>query len=198
MNRMKKTVLAIIAAAACALPVHAEDRDPALTRDDPAGAAQAQDAPAGARREEVRKKIEAIRMWRLTEELKLDEAASARLASVLSSFDQQRKDIRRSQRETMRELRTLLNTARPDEAKLKTALDRMEHAHATMQALRNKELTSAKELLTIEQQARFVLFQAEFMHDMRRMISGARGDGPGMGMGRGPGRGRMQAPEGQQ
>ena len=45
-------------------------------------------------------------------------------------------------------------------------------------------------MLTVEQQARYVIFQQEFRREMRGMISGARGNGPGQGspgMGPGPG-----------
>jgi Spy/CpxP family protein refolding chaperone len=198
MNTARIVILTAIAAAICVAPVYAQNRDPGQATVDEAWAGQASpdNSPSPARREEVRKKIEAIRIWRLTEELKLDETTSARLASILSSLDQQRKDIHREQMDRMRELRVLVQASKPDEAKLKTALDKIEHVHNTMQALRNKELASAREILTIEQQARFVLFQMEFMRDMRKMISGAHGNGQGMGPGRGigPGRGRMQTP----
>jgi hypothetical protein len=46
-----------------------------------------------------------------------------------------------------------------------------------MQELKNKEISGLKNLLTIEQQARYVIFQQEFMREMREMIHDARGDG---------------------
>jgi hypothetical protein len=46
-----------------------------------------------------------------------------------------------------------------------------------MQELKNKEMSSLKNLLTIEQQARYIIFQQEFIREMRSMIHGARGDG---------------------
>jgi Spy/CpxP family protein refolding chaperone len=139
--------------------------------------------PSEERREEVRKKIEAIRIWRLTEELKLDTNTSAKLSSLLSSLDQKRRDTMREQMEAMRDLRSLLKTAKPDEAKIKPLLEKLEKNHHEMQALRNKEFKGLKEILTVEQQARFLVFQQEFQREMRDMISGARGKGPG-----GPGR----------
>ncbi len=143
------------------------------------------------KREEVRKKIEAVRIWRLTEELKLDENTAAKLSAFLSSFDQQRRDIVREQMATMRELRHALKASKPDEAKLKAALDKLEKNRHAMGDIRDKEIAGLKNILTTEQQARFLIFQQEFRHEMQRMIAGARENAPGRrppGNGRTPGR----------
>jgi Spy/CpxP family protein refolding chaperone len=139
--------------------------------------------PSEERREEVRKKIEAVRIWRLTEELKLDTNSSAKLSSLLSSLDLKRRNTMREQMETMRDLRSLLRTAKQDEAKIKSLLEKLEKNRHEMQGLKDQELKGLKDILTIEQQARFLIFQQEFQREMRDMISGARGKGPG-----GPGR----------
>jgi Spy/CpxP family protein refolding chaperone len=133
------------------------------------------------KREELRKKIEAVRIWRLTETLKLDAATSAKLSSLLSSYDQQRKNIMREQMETMKTLRRALKTSKPDEAKLKAALEKLVQNRHAMDELRDREISGMKEILTIEQQARFVLFQQEFRREMLGMIAGAREGGPGPG-----------------
>jgi Spy/CpxP family protein refolding chaperone len=139
--------------------------------------------PSEERREEVRKKIEAVRIWRLTEELKLDTDSSAKLSSLLSSLNLKRRNTMREQMEAMRDLRSLLRTAKPDEAKIKALLEKLEKNRHEMQGLKDQELKGLKDILTIEQQARFLIFQHEFQREMRDMISGARGKGPG-----GPGR----------
>src|SRR5450759_5168050 len=45
---------------------------------------------SGEKREAVRKKIEAVRIWRLTATLKLEAGTSAKRSALLSAFDQQR------------------------------------------------------------------------------------------------------------
>lgn len=164
-------------------------------RGDPGG------APSEERRENIRKKVEAIRIWRLTEELKLDEKTSARLAALLGSVEQKRRDLTRENRETMRELQASLKSGSPDERKLKASLDKLEKNHREMMEIREKEMKGLKEILTVEQQARYVVFQREFIREMRGMMDGARGGGQGpgtrgggigrgMGSGTGPGYGR--------
>jgi len=129
------------------------------------------------KRAEIRKKIEVVRIWRLTETLKLDAGTSAKLSSLLSSLDQQRRDIQREQMETMRTLRLSLNSPKPVESIIKIDLDKLEKNQRAMQELRNNELNSIKNLLTIEQRARYVIFQHDFMREMRGMIHSARGSG---------------------
>lgn len=132
-------------------------------------------APPPERREEIRKKIEAIRIWRLTEELKLDEKAAAKFFPVLSSLTQRRGELLRENGEAQRELRLYLESDRPDEKKIKASLDRLERNHHELMRLQEKEIEATKDYLTIEQQARYFLFQQDFQREIREMISGARG-----------------------
>ncbi len=153
-----------------------------------------QNAPDAKKREEVRKKVEAVRMWRLTEELRLDEKMSARLASFLSSIDEKRRGLMRERMETLRDLRVVVKTTdRPDEKKMKTFLEKLERIRAEMMELESKEQSGIKDILTVEQQARYVVFQHEFRREMRGMIEGAREGGAGM---RGPGTGGGMGPHG--
>lgn len=159
-------------------------------------------APSEEKRDEVRKKVEAVRIWRLTEALKLDSQTSAKLSSLLGPLDQQRQDLMREHMLAMRVLRQALKAKKPDQEKIKTALETIEKNRHALDGLRDKEISGVKDILTIEQRARFVLFQQDFRREMLGMISGARGGGPGRGKTGGPGapgdqtpRGPRQAPE---
>lgn len=144
-------------------------------------------------REEVRKKIEAIRVWRMTEALKLDEKTAAKFMPIISSIEQRRAELMQEQMQAMRELRQGLASGRPDEKRLKAALEKIERNYRDIMKLREKEIEAAKDYLSIEQQARFLVFQHEFQREMRSIINRARG-GRGMGGMRGPGMGRMGGP----
>ncbi len=192
--KISKILVAMVAAAALstiATPAFSQQGAKGDRFDDEAGTGNSQGpggGPSPQKSEEVRKKIEAIRIWRLTEELKLDEKASARLASLLSSIDQRRAMIARESMEAMRDLRAYLKSERPDRSKLKAALDRIERNQNEMMDLRKKEIGGVRDILTVEQQARYVLFQQKFRREMRGMISEARGRGQGK---RGFGQGRI-------
>jgi hypothetical protein len=187
MKAARILILAVLLGTTAAMPAFAQERSAGQPPDEELVSDQASPgrAPSAARRDEVRKKIEAIRIWRLTEELKLDTNTSARMASVISSMNEQRRDLRRNQREQLRALRVTLQSSAPDTAKLKTMIDRLEKENAEMMELRSREFSMMKDFLTIEQQARYILFQVDFMHEMRTMIHRARSDRPFRNRGQG-------------
>jgi Spy/CpxP family protein refolding chaperone len=148
-------------------------------------------------REKIRKKIETVRIWRLTEGLKLDAATSGKLASLLSSLDEQKKNLMRDHMQNMKTLRQTLKSNKPDEGRLKTVIENLETSRRAMQDLKDKEVSGLKDILTIEQQARYIVFQQEFHREMRGMMAKARSNELGrrnMGMGQGAGRGQGQGP----
>ncbi len=128
------------------------------------------------KREEVRKKIDAVRIWRLTETLKLDANTSAKLSSLLSSVDHRRREIFREQAGTINALRFVVRAPKPDQAKIKASLEKLDKNRLDLQELTNSEINGLKNILTIEQQAQYVVFQHEFMREMRGMIGGAHGN----------------------
>ena len=145
----------------------------ARTTDNPALHGQDK-ALSETKRKELRKKVAAVRIWKLTEALQLDADTSAKLSAILSSMDQKRLDIQREQRESFRALQQSLDSPKPDESKIKNYLEKLEKNHHAMEELRNKEVNGLKKVLTTEQQARYLLFQQEFRSEMRGMIEGAR------------------------
>jgi Spy/CpxP family protein refolding chaperone len=155
--------------------------------------------PSDEQREEVRKKMEVVRMSRLTEELKLDEKTAARFIPIITALNQKRRALMKENRHAMQELRTELNATQPDEVRMRTAIGRIEKNQREIASLREKELQAARENLSVAQQARYMLFNQEFVREMRGMMEGARGSGPGKGgmgagQGRGPGTGVGQKP----
>jgi len=191
--RIKALLTAVALVLGAATASFAQQAPPGGLSDDGTGYSNP-DGRGGAlseeKREAIRKKIEAVRIWRLTEVLNLDTTTSAKLAAYLSSMDQQRMEMIRDQLMTMRELRRTLKTPKPDEQSLKASLDKLGKSRHNLQVLRDKELSGLKDILTTEQQARYVLFQQEFQHEIREMIASARRRG-------GAGRGQMgNGPEG--
>jgi len=147
------------------------------------------------KREQIRKKVEAVWVWKVTEALALDEATAAKFLPSVSSLKKKHRELRREKRHTMRELRVYLQSDDPDAKKLRASLNRIEKNRDQRHRLRKEEFRTAKKLLTLEQQARYVLFQREFNREMRGMISRARGRGRGMkGMRSGNGPGRQGRP----
>jgi hypothetical protein len=128
--------------------------------------------PTKEQMEKVRKRIETLRMWRLTQALDLDEKTSAQIFPLLNKFERNRAEIEHALRDGMRELRGSLKERR--EGLLKNILDKLEQNHKAMQMINDEERAELKRILTIEQQAKFVLFQHEFNREIRKIIAEAR------------------------
>ncbi len=142
------------------------------------------------KREEVRKKINAVRIWRLTETLNLDSSTSAKLSSLLSTVDHQRRDIVREETGIINTLKLAVKSPKPDESKIRISLEKLEKNRHAMQELSNNEMSELKKFLTIEQQARYVVFQHDFNHEIRGMIRSAASNTGKSGTGAGTGAAR--------
>ncbi len=131
------------------------------------------DRPPGREQaENVRKRIETMKMWRLTKALDLDEKTSARLFPLLNKNDRRRFEAEKTLREAMQELRTALREKRDE--RLKSLLDRLEQAHVGLMKVNEEERAELKKVLTVEQQAKYIVFQQDFDMEMRKMIEGVR------------------------
>ena len=179
MERISR-ILALSALSACvASAAVAQQTAPAPRGGGPAGG-----PPTEQQREEVRKKVEAVRLARLTEELQLDEKTAAKFIPVITAIDQKRRTLMKENQETMRELKIMLHATPPDEAKLKAAISAIEKNRREIFSLRDKEFNAARDYLTVTQMSRYLLFNQEFQQEMRGMVEGARtprrgGMGPG-------------------
>ena len=129
--------------------------------------------PTKEQKEKVRQRIETLRMWKLTKDLDLDEKTSAQLFPLLNRYDKKRAEMEQAMQQSIKELRESLREKR--EGQLRDILERLEQSHKSMQGLRDAEWEELKKILTLEQQARYVIFLQEFDREMRRIITEARG-----------------------
>lgn len=124
--------------------------------------------PAKERHERVRKQIETVRIWKLTKELELDERTSAQLFPVLNRHDRKKIELEQGILMSMRELRQSLAG---NKGQLKAILDRIEQQHRDLQKEKEAEWDDLKRILSVEQQAKYLLFQSTFQREMSRMIT---------------------------
>jgi hypothetical protein len=128
--------------------------------------------PTKEQMEKVRSRIETLRMWKLTKTLDLDEKTSAQLFPLLNRYDKKRAEIENALRDTIRELRESLRGKR--EGQLKSLLDRLEQNHKSMQGIKDAEWEELKGILSLEQQAKFIIFQLEFEREIKKIIEETR------------------------
>ena len=154
------------------------------------------------------RQFETQRREKLLQALQLDEAAHSRLNQRLEQLDRKGEDLRRQRKEAIQALREqakgLRNEMRrgprngggrgqeeapppsvggrpADNGALKQALERVYGVEDAMAGLRRERLQVARDLLTPEQQVKFLLFSARFRKEMQeRMLreGGGQEGGP--------------------
>ncbi|MDI6808829.1 MAG: hypothetical protein QME66_07610 [Candidatus Eisenbacteria bacterium] len=127
------------------------------------------------RMERVHRKIETMRMWRLTEELNLTEEKGAKLFPVLNKYNDKRAALGIERRKLLTALRDLANDQSPSDAKLKETLDALEVNGSSMDQLKKDELKELKAILAPYEQAKFIIFNEQFEREMRQTIERVRG-----------------------
>ena len=131
------------------------------------------------RRKQLRKRIELMRMWRLTQELDLDEKTAVQLFSRLRPIDHERWNLTQERRKLQRGLREASEMGKGDEARLRELMKALEKNREAIAALEQKEIQSLDKLLTPRQKAKYLLFREHFERELRERIHEARRpDGP--------------------
>ena len=138
--------------------------------------------PPGELRKEVLERMRALRAWRIVEELKLDEAASARLFPILAKYDEQEMALATERRDITGELQTLLAAPHPDDARITAAVNRMLANRTKRHVFKDERLRELRKVLTPVQQAKLVLLlprlEREFAMFIQEVAGGQRDDGP--------------------
>lgn len=119
--------------------------------------------------------LDTIRIVRAIDELSISEEQTGRFVSLLRKQNELRRSHRKERNKRIEELEKLLKEkASPgDLEKIVTELEQLEDKFKSESDSLKTELDN---LLTIEQQAKYILFEHEFQHEMRRLV----GKGPKM------------------
>jgi hypothetical protein len=123
-------------------------------------------------RKEVQERMRALRAWRIVEELKLDESASARLFPILAKYDEREMALAAERRDIVKDLRAELAAPAPDDRRLTKDIDRLLANRARKHALHDDRIKELRRALTPVQQAKLALLLprleaelATWMHD---------------------------------
>jgi hypothetical protein len=121
-------------------------------------------------RNEVLDQMRTMRMWKLTEELKLDQATAATVFPILAKFDDRARVIGQERREIGREVFQQANDGTPNEARLKELINKLLANQAKRSALDDERFKALRPALTPLQQAKLLLLLPRLEDDFRRRI----------------------------
>lgn len=136
-------------------------------------------APAAGKREQIKRKLLALRAFRLTEELALDEATAARLFPLLTKYDSQLEQLTIERMTLAKQLRSGPAGAAADEI-----INRAVANRRALLDLEEKRLAELRKVLTPQQTARLLVVLPEIENQIKRQIrqivrKRARGDARG-------------------
>jgi Spy/CpxP family protein refolding chaperone len=121
--------------------------------------------------------MQTMRMWKITQELKLDQAGAAKVFPLLAKFDEQERDLARTRHEIFRNLRAELQAAAPDNKKLNGLIDQAMAHRARLAALAQEKFAALRKVLTPVQQARIMMLLPNIEEGFRQRIRETMGGG---------------------
>ena len=137
----------------------------------------------------VRKKVEALRAWQLSEVLDMDEKTSSQLFSAMREADKERWEIEARNRKLVRELSRSLVSRRPDSRKIDKVLDELQSNRRELVRSEERHLERVRQTLSPEDTARYLIFQIRFQREIKQKAAEAFRDrrqldsDPGFGIG---------------
>jgi hypothetical protein len=125
------------------------------------------------RREELRERIELIWMWKLTEELELTKEEGAKLFPLLSTYEKKKWELREKKRQIVQTLKQMIADG-SSEGDLKRQIRSLEDNERARNKAEAEVFSEIAKILSVEKQAKYIVFQEYFRHEIHGLIKKAR------------------------
>lgn len=125
-------------------------------------------------REQMRKRIETLKVWRLTEELNLTTEQSEKFFPAYNQFTDDRKAIEEERRTVFDQLNLLTVEDNPDNKKINELMDKLDNIDQKINGLRAKFRQDIKNILSTKQIGRLYVFEVEFMRHIQEIMHDAK------------------------
>jgi hypothetical protein len=134
------------------------------------------------RSQDPRDMIENLRIVGMTKELNLTDQQLAKFLPEVREDQAARREYFQNRSALVGDIENLLNRGASDK-ELQTKLSEMDRLENDFRAKQRDNQKALMRQLSVAQQARFVVFQDHFEHEIRDLIRGIRQGGPQPGMG---------------
>jgi len=121
----------------------------------------------------VRKKVEALRAWQLTEELNLDEETSSQLFPAMREADEERWRIEANNRKLVREMSRMLEEGNADPQRIDRILDDLQANRRQLAEVEERHMERVRRILSPVDAARYLVFQIKFQKEIRQKAAQA-------------------------
>jgi hypothetical protein len=120
-------------------------------------------------KEDIPKLVEIIRIWKLADELGLDDEQLLVFLPRFKELNDLRARYYISRRKAVSDMKKLLE-ANPSESQVKSAVDDLRNAETKFRREERQSEDKLNSGLTVKQQAKFVVFQDVYRRDMYRLM----------------------------
>jgi len=175
----RKTVIFIMLAAGLILPSLVQAQ---MRRGNPGMRREGMRQERMERLKDTRDMIEDLRIVRLTKELNLTDQQLAKFLPKMREIEASRREYHQKRMGLIKDMEDLLGR-KASEKDLQAKLSEMDKLETDFLSTERETRKTLINQLSVEQQARLVVFQENFERDMRELIRGIRQGGvqPGMG-----------------
>jgi Spy/CpxP family protein refolding chaperone len=125
--------------------------------------------------ERALERINTVRLLKMIDALGLEKETAAKLASISNKYCETRKSLLRNTRKELNALRQILRKDSLDEDELKKLVGQVKSLTKELADLKLHQMNEEMNLLTHEQQARYLIFNVDFHKKMRGLIQEIRG-----------------------
>jgi len=136
----------------------------------------------GPRREKMRKRIETVKIWQLTEAVGLTSEQSERFFPIYNEHQKEHEKLEEKRREIIGRLQELGEKENPSESEIRGAIDELTELDSRFASLRGEFIKDISGVLSIKQVAKLLVFEHNFMQRLQENVRDIR---RGMGERRG-------------
>lgn len=126
------------------------------------------------RKEEVLKRIQMLRIWRLTEVLQLSSDEAAKLFPVLNKYDEQFRAKADAKQKLLHKMHHEMKKETPDDKQLKSLIKKVMVIENEAIQVRHEMYKELETHLTPERLAKFMIFEISFQKEIDQLVTGVR------------------------
>lgn len=126
--------------------------------------------PSPERREQLRRDIENMRIWKMTQFLELSTEQSTKFFPIFNDFQKEREKLEEERGEMMRRLGELVESEAEHESEIRRLMSGLVKNREGMVSRKDEFRREAGKVLSLKQQAKLVLFEEHFKREIRGMI----------------------------
>ncbi len=126
--------------------------------------------PEEGKRERLREEIETMKMWKMLEALDLSQEQSDKFLPAWREMQKAQKIFREKKADLLKSLELVLGEERPDEGRIRDVFKQLEKERSQLEEVQQRFRQNTQEVLTVEQQAKLMLFEDRFEKRMMELI----------------------------